>query len=67
MARLEESFRSKMVMVSVGTLVGFERNIEIVVIGGNFSRKLGFFQSIIDNFIGVANPATFRFVDLVRI
>ena len=38
-----------------------------MVVGGNLRGELGFFQGIINNLIGVANPTAFWFVDLVRI
>ena len=54
-------------MVGIRAFICLERSIEIVIIGSNLCSKLGFFQGIVNNLISVTNPATFWFVDLVRV
>lgn len=56
-----------MVVVGVGALVGLQFCFDIMVVGGNLGGNLSFFQSIINNLMSIANPATFGFVGLVRI
>ena len=38
-----------------------------MVVSGNLCRKLGLFFCVIANFIYIANPAAFWFVNLVRV
>ena len=45
-----------MVVVGIGAFVGFRGLVEVVVIGGDLRGELGFFESIVDNLMGVADP-----------
>lgn len=56
-----------MIVIGVGALVRFKRGIKFVVIGGYLGSEFGFFQSIINNLMSIADPTTLRLVGLVRI
>ena len=54
-------------MIGVGALVRFKRGIKFVIISGDLGGEFGFFQSIINNLMSIADPTTLRFVNLVRV
>ena len=56
-----------MIVVGVGAFVRFEVSGDVMVVFRNFGGQLGFFECIIDDFMGVANPAALRLVGLIWI
>lgn len=54
-------------MVGVGTFVGFKFSLDVMIVGGDFGGKFGFFQCIINNLVGITHPATPRLVSLCRV
>ena len=56
-----------MIMVGIRTFIGSEWCIKVVVVSGNFGGKLGFFESIINNLMSVADPTATWFISLSRI
>lgn len=53
-----------MVVVAVFAFIDRER-AGVVVVLGDFGGQLGFFASIVNNFVAFTHPASFGLVDLV--
>ena len=56
-----------MIVFGVGTFVGFELGLKIVVVLGDSGGELGFFECVVADFMNITNPTTFGFVSLARI
>ena len=47
-----------MIMFGVGTFVGLQLGMQIMVVLGDASGEFGFFIGIVNNLVSVTNPAT---------
>ncbi len=54
-------------MVGVGTFIGFEFKLRVMIISGNFGSEFGFLHCIVDDFVRLTNPTASGFIRLVHI